>query len=185
MEGDPRLGGSRLAALAYAGAWVVAAAIAVGVLLAVLDGGEPEVVALPPVRETELTRAAHEAGCELRRARPGERVNPPVDGGVGALPATPGVYERAPGPSALTAAMRRGVVVIQVRGLDESGVELLRMFQEAQPDGTIVAPNATGMPFVVAAAAYRRLLGCQDLSDAASDAIQLFRGRYVGSGPGG
>jgi hypothetical protein len=31
--------------------------------------------------------------------------------------------------------------------------------------------------------AYRRLLGCRELSQPSIDAIQLFRGRFVGSGP--
>jgi hypothetical protein len=39
------------------------------------------------------------------------------------------------------------------------------------------------MPFAVAVTAYRRLLGCRDLNQSSVDAIQLFRGRFVGSGP--
>lgn len=190
MHGSDRGGGnggrngSRLAILVYAAAWLVAAAVLVGVLLAVLDTGEPEEVSLPPVHETQLTLAARRAGCELRRARPGEHLNPPVLGGAGALPARPGFYEEPPSVSALLAALREGMVVIQFRELDDSDVDLLRSFQDSVPDGTIVAPNATGMPFAVAVTAYRRLLGCHELSDSSVDAIQLFRGRFVGSGPG-
>ena len=58
--------------------------------------------------------------------------------------------------------MREGVVVMQFRDLSASDLELLRSLQEAVPDGTIVAPNDTGMPFVVAVTAYRRLLGVPD-----------------------
>jgi len=175
--------GSRLAALAYAAAWLVAATVIVGVLLALLDTGEPDEVSLPPVQETELTLAARHAGCELHHARPGERLNPPVVGGIGALPARAGFYEESPSASSLLAALREGVVVIQFRNLDGSDVDLLRTFQEAVPDGTIVAPNESGMPFAVAVTAYRRLLGCRDLNEPSVDAIQLFRGRFIGSGP--
>jgi hypothetical protein len=175
--------GSRLATLAYAAAWLVAAAVFVGVLLTVLDTGEPAEVSLPPVQETELAQAAAHAGCELRRAKDGEAVNPPVAGGVGASPARPGFYDESQDRESLVAAMRDGVIVIQFRDLEESGVDLLRAFQEAVPDGTIVAPNDTGMPFAIAVTAYRRLLGCRELNQSSVDAIQLFRGRFVGSGP--
>ena len=182
-DGDRGGRGSRLAVLAYVAAWLVAAAVLAGVLLAVLDGGEPDEVSLPPVYETELAVAARDAGCELRLARAGERFNPPVVGGVGARPARPGFYEESPGVRALTAALRDGVVVIHIRDLDATGLALLESVQNAVPDGTIVTPNDTGMPFAVAVTSYRRLLGCPSLSDSSVEAIQLFRGRFVGSGP--
>ena len=181
---DNRTGdGSRLAVLAYAAAWLVAAAVLVGVLLAVLDGGEPDEVSLPPVHETELTQAARDAGCQLRLARAGERLNPPVAGGIGVRPARPGFYDEPPATMSLTAALREGVIVIHFRDLDPAAIELLENVQEAVPDGTIVAPNDTGMPFAVAVTSYRRLLGCPSLSKSSVEAIQLFRGRFVGSGP--
>lgn len=185
MFGSARLAcdGSRGAVVVYAAAWLGAAAVIVGLLLIVLAGEEPEAVLVPPVHEMQLGEAAREAGCELRRARPGERLNPPVVGGIGALPARPGFYDESPGASALVAAQREGVIVIQFRGLDASGIELLRTVQAAIPVGTIVAPNETRMPFAVAVTSYRRLLGCRDLSAASVDAIQLFRGRFVGYGP--
>jgi hypothetical protein len=174
---------SRLATLAYVAAWLVAATAIVGVLLAVLDTDEPKVVSLPPVQETELADAARRAGCELRRARSGERLNPPVVGGSGATPARAGFYEESLDPVSLLAALRDGVIVIQFRDLESGDIDLLHSFQEAVPDGTIVVPNDTGMPFAVAVTAYRRLLGCRDLNQSSVDAIQLFRGRFVGSGP--
>ena len=79
--------------------------------------------------------------------------------------------------------MREGVIVIQFRDVAPSDLDLLRDVQEAVPDGTIVVRNDTGMPFVVAVTAYRRLLGCRTLNQSSVDAIQLFRGRFVGSGP--
>lgn len=181
--GHERGNGSRLATLAYAAAWLVAAAVIVGVLLAVLDSGEPDEVSLPPVHETELDTAAARAGCKLERADAGERLNPPVLGGAAAAPAAPGFYEESPEDESLLAAMREGVIIIHFRDLTSSEVDLLRAFQEAVPHGTIVVRNDTGMPFVVAVTAYRRLLGCRRLNQSSVDAIQLFRGRFVGSGP--
>ena len=189
MHGSERRGwregrnGSRLATIAYAAAWLVAATVIVGILLAVLDSGEPNEVSLPPVRETELDTAASHAGCELQRASVGERLNPPVLGGAGTVPARPGFYDESLDGESLLAAMRDGVIVIHFRDLAPSDLDLLREFQEAVPDGTIVVRNDTRMPFVVAVTAYRRLLGCRTLSQSSVDAIQLFRGRFLGSGP--
>ena len=74
--------------------------------------------------------------------------------------------------------------MIQFRpGLDGDGVDALKTLQEAVPEGTIVAPNGTGMHFEIAVVAYRRLLGCPRFTTQALDAVQLFRGRFLGSGP--
>jgi hypothetical protein len=169
----------------YAAVWFIAAAATVGLVFAVFGGNdEPETVSVPPVRETELADAAGHGRCELRRASAGEQLNPPVDGPGGRRPARPGFYEEPVASAALTAALRQGVVVIQFRaGLDGEQLEALKGLQAAVPAGTIVAPNATRMPFELAVTAYRRLLGCPRFSPEALDAIQLFRGRFVGTGP--
>ena len=164
--------------------WLIGAALVATAAIALLDEGEDEPVALPPVRQTELDLAAKDAGCELRRTREPEGLNPPVTGPGGVTPARPGFYEEQPAVSSLIAAIRRGIVVIHFRGgLDGSRIDELRALQEAVPSGTIVTQNATGMPYVVAVTAYRRLLGCPRFTDATLDAIRLFRGRRLGSGP--
>jgi hypothetical protein len=163
---------------------MAAAAVVVGVALIALGGGDPDSVGLPPIEETQLARAARDDGCALRREQPGERLNPPVSGAVG-TPARAGVYDEAPHVSSLVAALRRGVIVIHVRGdVDDGRFDELRSIHEAAPNGTIVTPNETGMHFEVGATAYRRLLGCERLTEAAIQALLLFRGRYLGSGPG-
>ena len=162
---------------------MAAAAVVVGVALIALDGGGPDPVGLPPIEETKLARAARAAGCALRREQPGERLNPPVSGAVG-TPAKAGIYDDAPHVSSLVAALRRGVIVIHVRGdVDDGRFEELRSIQAAAPNGTIVTPNETGMPYEFGVTAYRRLLACGRLTDASVDALLLFRGRYLGSGP--
>ncbi len=137
-----------------------------------------------PSVETELADAAGQSRCELRRASAGERLNPPVDGPAGGRAARPGFYEEPVASADLTAALRQGIVVIQFRaGLDGERLEALKGLQAAVPTGTIVAPNDTRMPFELAVTAYRRLLGCPRFTAQALDAVQLFRGRFVGSGP--
>jgi hypothetical protein len=176
----PRTPSAPGALLAYAVAWLVPAGAAIALVLA-LSGGHRKTVSVPPVRETELTAAAHHGGCELRH---GERLNPPADGPPGRRPPPPGFYDRPLPPAALTAAVRHGIVVIQFRaGAAGDQLDALRKLQEAVPKGTIVAPNATRMPYELAVTAYRRMLGCAHYTPDVLDAVQLFRGRYLGSGP--
>jgi hypothetical protein len=168
---------------AYVLVWLVGAAALAGLAILLLDDGEPETVSLPPIQETELTKAVDEAGCALRRTKSPERTDPPVDGPAAPRPARAGFYEHPPEAAELVAALRHGVIVIHFRrDLDPDRVEELRSIQESAPNATIVTPNAT-MSFEVAATAFRRLLGCSRWSDASIDATRLFRGRFLGSGP--
>lgn len=173
------------ALLRYATGWILVAVITALALGAVIRGvGSDEEVPLPPVRATELDDAAMQAGCELRRARARDRLNPPVDGPPTRARIRPGVYERPLPPATLAAAVRQGIVVIHYRpDLDEGIVEQLGELQKAVPEGTIVAANGTRMAYEVAVTAYRRLLGCRTYSSRAVDAVRLFRGRYIGRGP--
>jgi hypothetical protein len=172
------------AVLVYAAVWLVAAAAAVGVIFAIFGGDDADTVDVPPVRETELGDAVGRSRCILRTAPAGERLNPAVDGPAGGRPARAGFYDKPVPVGELTAAVRHGIVVIQFRpGLAGDVVDALKQVQEAMPSGTIVAPNATGMHFEIAVVAYRRLLGCPRFTAQALDAVQLFRGRFLGSGP--
>lgn len=168
----------------YAIACIAVGAVVAGLVVAALGGTDADTEAtLPPVGETQLVRAVQASGCELRKSDRGERLRPPVDG-PRAAPAAPGFYEQAPPAARLTGALRAGVIVIFYRGdLDEERLEQLRLLQTVIPSGTLVAPDTSGMRYEVAVAAYRRLLGCDRFTDAAVDALRLFRGRYVGTGP--
>jgi hypothetical protein len=175
----------RRAAIAYALAWLVAAGLAVALVFAVFGGGDSGEVALPPVHATELEQAAAGGRCELRHAHPGEQLNPPVDGAAGGRPAAAGFYAQPLPTGSLVAAQRNGIVVIQFAAkLGDEVKQQLQKLQAAVPKGTIVVPNGTRMPFEIAVTAYRRLLGCTRYSPQALDAVQLFRGRYLGAGPG-
>ena len=170
------------ATLRYAAGWLIAGLAVVGIAFAALRLGRDEEVSLPPVRQIELSEAASAAGCELRAERAGQRLVPPI-AGPRAAAARPGVYSRPIGDSALVGAIRRGTIVIHYRQpLTDDRVEQLQKLQEAVPVGTIVVPNQ-GMRYAVAVTAWRRLLGCRRFARATIDAVQLFRGRFIGSGP--
>lgn len=170
--------------IVYAAVWLVGVAAAVGVIFAIFGSNDPGTVDVPPMRETELGDAVGQSRCVLRTAASGGNLNPAVDGPAGGRPARAGVYEQPVPTAQLTAAVRRGIVVIQFRpGLSGDVLDALKKLQEAVPEGTIVAPNGTGMHFELAVVAYRRLLGCPRFTVQALDAVQLFRGRYIGSGP--
>jgi hypothetical protein len=176
--------GSRLPLLGYAAAWLVAAAAIAVLAVVLLHGSDSQNVSLPPVREMQLSSAAREARCKLVHAgRRGASLTPAVDGPT-AIPAAPGVYDQPPATAALIGALRRGVVVIQVGAAVPDGtVDRLADLQRALPEGTIVTRAEPGMPFAIAVTAYRRLLGCPRYTPRALDAVQLFRGRFVGTGP--
>jgi hypothetical protein len=175
----------RRALMLYVVAWLAAGAVVAAVLLVAMrgdGGGDAADVSLPPVRQTELTTAAERAGCLLRAGSRRAR-NEPVVEGAAAPPAATQYYDVAPAGASLVGAMRRGVVVISYRPqLAREHRERLRVLQRAVPRGTIVAPNAA-MPFEIAVTAWRRLLGCRRVGAGTLDAMRLFRGRFVGSGP--
>lgn len=176
-----RRSAGRRALLLYIVAWAVAgSAIALGIV-AVVSGGDDE-VALPPVRQIELGQAARDAGCELHAGAVGHAGELPVDGPP-ARAAPAGYYEEATSERSLVGALRRGLVVIHYRReLPAEGRDLLRTVHSAVPEGTIVVPDDR-MRFALAATAWQRLLSCPRLDLKTLDALQLFRGRFLGSGP--
>jgi hypothetical protein len=167
---------------AYVAAWAAVGSIVALVLLRV-GGNEDE--PLPPVRQPELARAIRAGGCRL--AVPARQAI--ADGGGlpapgAAAPSEPGVYERPPPASALSAAVRRGTVVVRYRpGLDDEHVDQLESMQEGVPRGTILTPGAAQMRADVTVEAYFRALTCPRLTDVSLDALRLFRGRFLGSRP--
>jgi hypothetical protein len=86
---------------------------------------------------------------------------------------------------ALRAALRHGTVVLRYRpGLTKELVSKLLAIQKTIPRATILAPGTRRMRDAVEMTAYRRLLACPRLSTEGIDALRLFQGRYLGSGPG-
>ncbi len=181
-QGPPRARTGRRALVRYVLAWAAAGGLLVVAAVALLGRGEDgDEVALPPVREIELTVAARDARCSLVPAGRGAPGLPVA--GPSAAPARPGVYSRPPPPAALIGSLRRGLVVIHHRpDLPGEARVLLEAVQRTMPGGTIVTPNGT-MPFVVAVTAWRRAVGCPAAGTRTLDAVRLFLGRFVGAGP--
>jgi hypothetical protein len=173
---DPHRPGAGRGLASYILAWLLAGTVVVAGAVLLLDRGARSssgTVALPPVRETALTTAAHKAGCLVTR-RP--------RGAVGlALPARAGVYDRPLGATDREAALRRGLIVIEYRGVDSRTVDELRTVQEAVPVGTLLAPSIPFADDELTVSAYRRRLSCHRMSSRAIDAVRLFRGRYLGT----
>jgi hypothetical protein len=165
----------------YVLAWlVIGTAAALGAVTLLKD--RKDLPALPPVRQTELTAAAAAAGCRLMHVR--TTGNPPAAGASDASPARPGTYTSPLRAEAIVAALRRGIVVVHyLPGVSDGLLRKLEAIQASVPRGTILAPSETTMPYELASTAYHRLLGCPRLTAAALDAVRLFRGRYLGSGP--
>lgn len=160
----------------YVAGWLAFGAC-VAVALLVSSGGTAEQrPALPPVRQPELTNAVRAGGCTVERER--DTVAASV------VPAKPGSYDAPPSVTTLTAALRHGRVVILYRpDLDDDLRDLLHAIQSGVPEGTILTPSPNRMTDDVAIAAYTRRLVCPRLTPSSLDAVRLFQGRYLGSGP--
>ena len=168
----------------YVLTWALGATVVAVAALALLGRGDRDTVALPPIRQIELSSAARAAGCTLRDGDRGPEVGLPRDSPALRRPARAGVYEQPPDPSLLGAALRRGLVVIQYgRTLADEEVERLQALQQTVPAGTVLAPERIRTRYEVTIAGWRRLLACPRFTDATVDAMRLFRGRFIGSGP--
>jgi hypothetical protein len=124
-------------------------------------------------------RAARTAHCVL--SDDGGR---PPTGGPAGTPARAARYRRPVPSEALVGALRQGAIVIQYRretaGDDVGDLDRLRA---EHAGSTLMVPDGSGMRFLVAATAWRRVLGCPTVSDSSLDAMRRFRQRYAGGGP--
>lgn len=170
--------------LRYVVAWVTGGALVIAAVMAFIGREDQDAVTLPPVRQIELTSAARSAGCELRAGDLAQGAGLPAPDAPGPRPLPAGVYDEPPDPRGLAAAVRRGVIVVQHRpDLPGDVLDALRALQKAVPAGTIVTPEVAGTRYEVTVTAWRRSLGCPRFSRDSVDAIRLFRGRFVGTGP--
>jgi hypothetical protein len=105
---------------------------------------------------------------------------PPTFGPPSRAP-RPGVYSRPLPRRDLVGALRQGIVVLQYRrSVASRALGDLRAVADQDPRRTILAPDATRMPYAVAATAWRRLLGCRAVDGRVVRALQGFRDRYRG-----
>ena len=186
-----RLGG----ALALATVIVVGAVVA----LASTAGGAD----LPERRITDLDAAVRAAGCEVRTLRSegrqhipegrdvDYRSNPPTSGPHEQIPAGDGAYEpgQSPRPEAWVHTLEHGRIILQYRpGTDEEVIDQLRALREEEVRGAsgyhvVLMENNTEMPYQVAAVAWTRYLGCEQVNERTWDALRAFRDRFVDRAP--
>ena len=160
----------------YVAGWLAVGACAAVALMVSSGRDSQQQAALPPVRQPELANAVQAGRCTVARARDAVAAS--------VVPAKPGRYTAPPSATTLTAALRRGTVVILYRpGLDDDLRDQLQAIQSGMPAGTILTPSPGPMADDVAIAAYRRRLACPRLTASSIDAVRLFQGRYLGSGP--
>jgi hypothetical protein len=179
---------------------LAAAAVAVGAVWIVAvttsgggdphpTGGSPDVYpeqSIPAPADRSLTHAAAAAGCTVRSfpsfarerasGHASYRTNPPTSGPESRVPAADGIYDEPPSTARLVHSLARGRVILQFAPGTPAAVRgrLKALFHE-DPRHLILTPNATNMPFEVAASAWRRYIGCDRASDAMLDALRDFR----------
>ena len=182
-------------ALAVTLVWIVAVSTG-GSSSARPTGGSPSVypaASIPAPRERSLSRAAASARCVLRSfpsygsgqtgARVQYRTNPPTSGPSTPSPAADGIYDDPAGTSKLVRALANGRVVFQFApGAPPKARGQLKALVDQDPRHLILTVNQTGMPYVLAATAWRHYLGCNTLNASTFDALRDFRDAYRDKG---
>lgn len=186
---------------------VIAVAAIVGIIAAITSsGGGPKkkaehVVPIPPQKITNLTAAAHAAGC-IVRSYPMEgrthtdkpvhyKTNPPTSGNHNPVWAEDGIYApgKTPGKEHFVHSLEHGRVEIQYRpGTTKHRIDQLETLFNEEVNGSrgyhqLVFENITHMPYAVAATAWTRLLGCPKWNNGIFDAIRDFRQAFLDKGP--
>ena len=160
-------------------------------------GGSPDVYPaekIPPPGERSLTRAAAAAGCTLRSfpnygrkhttARVRYKTNPPTSGPHNPFPAEDGIYDEAPPTEKLVHSLEHGRVIFQFTpGAPPKVRGQLKALVDEDSRHVILTANQTGMPFLVAATAWRHYIGCRSVNDATFDALRDFKIAYRDQAP--
>jgi hypothetical protein len=167
-------------------------------------------VKLPAAKTTNLTAAVKAAGCTTidtpaaiartdqnrTHVQPGTKVkyatNPPSYGPHYPAPASDGEYKQSNLPQTpyLVHALEHGRIEYQYSpNLPAADVKQLEALMGEQ-DGTwapgqmlLLYPNATNMPYAVAATAWGHVLGCRTFNQRLFDAFRAFRLTYTDQGP--
>lgn len=186
-----QLGAFALLAVILVAVWIVSVTSSTGDPRP--TGGSPSVypaAKVPPPQDASLTRAASAAGCSLRSfpsygngtttKRVRYRTNPPTSGAASPDAAADGIYDDPADTSKLVRALANGRVVIQFTpGATAPLRGQLKALVNERPRHMILTANQTGMPFVLAATAWRHYLGCNRAGAATFDALRDFRTAYL------
>lgn len=160
-------------------------------------GGSPDVYpkeTVPPPANRSLTSAAAAAGCTVRsfpsfgREHTKDRVkyktDPPTSGPHYPVPAPDGIYDDPPAASRLVHSLEHGRIIFQFApGAPGKVRGQLKALVKEDDRHVILTPNDTGMPFLVAATAWRHYIGCTRSSDAMWDALRDFKIVYRDQAP--
>lgn len=194
------------------GAFLVLAILGGSVALLLSSGGKSEGtgttgqatrVAIPPVKETNLAKAANLAKCKLL-SPPNEgaghvdskvtyKSNPPASGDHAPPPkwASDGVYTpgNEPAPENWVHSLEHSRAIVQyavgtpkqtIAQLETVGIEELNGSEDYH---VLVLRNNTKMPYAVAAVAWDHVLGCETMNPQVFDAIRAFRKQWTDKGP--
>ncbi|MCW3017136.1 MAG: hypothetical protein JWO02_4228 [Solirubrobacterales bacterium] len=167
----------------------------------VQKGGVDAKVTLPPVKETDLKKAAAAAGCVLvNPANEGSshvsgivkyKSNPPASGNHNQVPAQDGIYApgNEPAKENWVHSLEHGRIIIQYApGTPKATIDQLETLGSEELNGSaayhvLVMQNNTTMPYKVAAIAWDHILGCKAMNPQVFDAIRAFRKQYTDKGP--
>ena len=167
-------------------------------------------IKLPAAKTTNLAAAAKAAGCTTldtpdaiartdanrTHEQPGTKIkyatNPPSYGPHYPAPASDGEYKQADLPATpyLVHALEHGRIEYQYQpSLPAGGVKQLEaLFNEQDGQWSsgqmlLLYPNATNMPYQVAATAWGHVMGCKTFNQGVFDAFRAFRLKYTDQGP--
>lgn len=184
MEDERR---QRLIGNLVAGVLVIATVVVVAL---VLRGDPPKKVS--KAKAERIATAAEAAGCKLEsfpshgREHTDEKVayktNPPTSGPHDKVPAPDGEHETAPPPESWVHSLEHGRVILQYRPGTRAREQLKEIF-DADKRHMLLMPNNTGMPYEVAAVAWRNALVCQSYDERAAGVLREFRDAYRDTAP--
>jgi hypothetical protein len=192
------------------GAVLVVAVIVVAVVLLAGGGGDGDdtstlaagtEIALPPRQIESLAEAVEAADCTYREV-PNEgathtedkvtyKNNPPTSGDHNPVPAQDGIYEpgNTPDPEHYVHTLEHGRILFQYQpGAPDRIRQTLEAVFNEEYNGVpgyhaVVMENNTGMKALFGATAWDQELLCDEMSDAAIDALRAFRERFTDQGP--
>ena len=183
-------------------------ALAAGVFSGGDDGGSGpksssggKGVAIPPVQETDLKKAAAPAGCTVAApaiegnthedknfSASDYKTNPPTSGNHNPVWYQDGEY--APGNTPrlgeLVHPLEHGRIELQYKkGTPSQTVKQLESLFKELDDGyhMLLFENTTDMPSAVAATAWGHSVTCPAMNDKVFDALRAFRTSFINKGP--
>lgn len=160
------------------------------------DADYPE-GSVPEQQIADLDEAAEAANCEVLEldSEGNAHVEPPTEVEYQASPPNSGdhypsdwtedgVYGEQPELERLVHAHEHGRIIIQFdQAVPDEVKGGLKALYDEDPYHMILTPNATDMPYEVAATTWTRTLGCEQMNEQVYDAIRAFRDDFRDEGP--